>query len=169
MEIYRNICKKKEMYILGVTWCKGSCFKANAEVAKQVMDELAAEGKLSPAELVEVSRPKTAPLHKDFFDLNDKQAAQKYREERAANMIRSIIVTPDDEQEVKPVRAFFNIERGTREYIPTEIIFSDEAKKSRLLEIAKRELISFKVKYETLTELAGVINAIDELLREETA
>lgn len=152
---------------MGISWVKGSCFKAKPEVAKQVMDELAAEGRLSPAELVEVSRPKTAPLHEDFFDLNDKEAAQKYREGRAANMIRSIIVTPDAEEEAKPVRAFFNIERGTHEYLPTEIIFSDEAKKARLLEIAKRELVSFKVKYETLTELAGVMKAIDELMRKD--
>lgn len=164
MEITESIVKK-EMCILGISWCKGSCFKAKPEVAKQVMDELAAKGKLFPAELVRVSKPKTAPLHNDFFDLNDREAAQKYREERAANMIRSIIVTPEEEQEATPIRAYFNIERGTKEYIPTEIIFSDEAKKSRLLEIAKRELLSFKSKYETLTELAGVMNAIDDLMR----
>ena len=154
---------------MGISWVKGSCFKAKAEVAKQVMDELAAEGRLSPSELVEVSRPKNAPLHNDFFDLNDKQAAQKYREYRAGIMIASIVITPDEEHDTKPVRAFFNIERGTHEYVPTEIIFSDEAKKTRLLDIAKRELISFKAKYETLSELAGVMNAIDELLKEESA
>lgn len=153
---------------MAISWVKGSRFKATAEVAKKVMDELAAEGKLSPAELVEVSRPKDAPLHEDFFYLNDKEAAQKYREDRAANMIRSIIVTPDEEENVQPIRAYFNIERGTNEYIPTEIIFSDEKKKNRLLEIAKRELLSFKSKYQTLTALAGVMNAIDEVMREDT-
>lgn len=151
---------------MAISWVKGSCFKAKAEVAKQVMDELAAEGRLSPAELVEVSRPKDAPLHQDFFDLNDKQAAQKYREYRATVMIASIVVTQDKEEEAKPVRAFFNIERGTHEYIPTEIIMSDDAKKERLLDIAKRELISFRSKYISLTELAGVMNAIDELMHE---
>ena len=151
---------------MAISWVKGSCFKAKAEVAKQVMDELAAEGRLSPAELVEVSRPKDAPLHQDFFDLNDKQAAQKYREYRATVMIASIVVTQDKEDETKPVRAFFNIERGTHEYIPTEIIMSDDAKKERLLDIAKRELISFRSKYISLTELAGVMNAIDELMHE---
>ena len=152
---------------MGISWVKGSCFKAKPEVAKQVMDELAAEGRLSPSELVEVSRPKSAPLHSDFFSLNDKQAAQKYREDLAGKMIRSIIITPDEEESTQNVRAFFNIEYGTHEYIPTEIIFSDEEKKNRLLEIAKRELVSFKGKYQTLTELAGVMNAIDNLLKEE--
>lgn len=150
-----------------ISWVKGSCFKAKAEVAKQVMDELAAEGRLSPQELVEVSRPKNAPLHSDFFSMNDRDAAQKWREEIAGKMIRSIVVTPDEKQETNTIRAFFNIERGTHEYIPTEIIFSDEEKKSRLLEIAKRELISFKAKYQTLTELSGVMHAIDELIEGE--
>lgn len=153
---------------MGISWCKGSCFKAKAEVAKQVMDELAREGRLSPAELVEVSRPKDAPLHQDFFDLSDKGAAQKWREYRATVMIGSIVVTPDADEEAKPIRAYFNIERGTHEYVPTEVIFSDEAKRERLLEIAKRELLSFKGKYQTLTELAGVMNAIDEVMREDT-
>lgn len=147
---------------MGISWVRGSCFKAKPEVAKQVMDELVAEGRLSPEELVEVSRPKGAPLHQDFFSLNDKEAAQKYREERARVMIASIIVTPEEEEQ-KPIRAFFNIERGTHEYLPVEIIYSDEQKKARLLEIAKRELLAFKVKYQNLTELAGVIRAIDEL------
>ena len=150
---------------MAISWVKGSCFKAKPEVAKQVMDELAAEGKLSPAELVEVSRPKDAPLHSDFFSLNDKQAAQKYREDLAGKMIRSIIITPDEEESTQNVRAFFNIEYGTHEYIPTEIIFSDEEKKNRLLEIAKKELVAFKGKYQTLNELAGVMNAIDEVLK----
>lgn len=151
---------------MAISWVKGSCFKAKPEVAKQVMDDLAAEGKLSPTELVEVSRPKNAPLHNDFFSLNDKQAAQKYREDLAGKMIRSIIITPDDEESTQPVRAYFNIEYGTHEYIPTEIIFSDEEKKNRLLDIAKKELVSFKYKYKTLSELAGVMNAIDDVLKE---
>lgn len=151
---------------MGISWVKGSCFKAKPEVAKQVMDELAAEGKLSPTELVEVSRPKDAPLHSDFFSLNDKQAAQKYREDLAGKMIRSIIITPDKKESTQSVRAYFNIEYGTHEYIPTEIIFSDEEKKNRLLDIAKKELASFKCKYQTLNELAGVICAIDEVIGE---
>lgn len=151
---------------MAISWVKGSCFKAKAEVAKQVMDELAAQGKLSPTELVEVSRPKDAPLHSDFFSLNDKQAAQKYREDLAGKMIRSIIVTPDEDETTQSVRAYFNISYADHQYIPTEIIFSDEEKKNRLLDIAKRELVSFKAKYQTLTELAGVMNAIDEVLKD---
>ena len=150
---------------MAVSWVKGSRFKTDPNVAKAVMDQLSAEGRLSPAELVEVSRPEDAPLHNEF-EWDDQVAAQKWREQTGRVMIASIVVIPDKEENKQPVRAFFNIECGTHEYIPTEVIFSDEAKKERLLEIAKRELLSFKVKYQTLTQLAGVINAIDEFMKE---
>ena len=151
---------------MAVSWVKGSRFKTDPNVAKAVMDQLSAEGRLSPAELVEVSRPVDAPLHNEF-EWDDKVAAQLWREKTGQIMIASIVIVPDKEEEAQPVRAFFNIERGTHEYIPTEIIYSDEAKRARLLDIAKRELLSFKVKYKTLTELAGVMNAIDEVLMED--
>ena len=150
---------------MAVSWVKGSVFKADPNVAKNVMDQLSAEGRLSPMELVEASRPEDAPLHGEF-EWNDTIAAQKWREQTGRVMIASIVVTQDAEEEKKPVRAFFNIERGTHEYIPTEVIFSDEAKRERLLDIAKRELVSFKSKYQSLTELAGVMNAIDEVMKD---
>lgn len=150
---------------MAVSWVKGSRFKADPNVAKAVMDQLSAEGRLSPAELVEVSRPEDAPLHNEF-EWDDKVAAQLWREQTGRVMIASIVVTDDGKKETQPTRAYFNIERGTHEYIPTEVIFSDDAKMERLLDIAKRELLSFKSKYKSLTELAGVMNAIDEVMKD---
>lgn len=151
---------------MAVSWVKGSRFKTDPNIAKEVMDQLSAEGRLSPAELVEVSRPVDAPLHNEF-EWDDKVAAQLWREKTGQIMIASIVVTQDAEEDKKPVRAYFNIERGTHEYIPTEVIFSDDAKRERLLDIAKREMVSFRTKYDSLTELAGVMKAIDEVIRED--
>lgn len=150
---------------MSVSWTRGSVFKTDPNIAKSVMDQLSAEGRLSPLDLVEASRPEDAPLHGEF-EWNDTIAAQKWREQTGRVMIASIVVTQEAEEEKKSVRAFFNIERGTHEYIPTEVIFSDEAKRERLLDIAKRELVSFKSKYQSLTELAGVMNAIDEVMKD---
>ena len=150
---------------MAVSWAKGSRFKADPNVAKAVMDQLSAEGRLSHAELVEVSRPEDAPLHNEF-EWDDNVAAQLWREKTGQIMIACIVVTHEVEEEKKPVRAYFNIERGTHEYIPTEVIFSEEAKRERLLDIAKRELLSFKSKYQSLTELNGVMNAIDEVMKD---
>lgn len=151
---------------MGVCWVKGSHFKTDANIAKGVMDQLASEGRLTPADLVEASRAEDAPLH-DEFEWNDSIAAEKWREQTGRVMIASIQVTVEKEETKLPVRAYFNIEHKSAEYIPTEVIFSDEAKKERLLDIAKRELQSFRTKYFTLSELAGVMNAIDEVLKED--
>ena len=152
---------------MAISWAKGFQFKAKAEDAKRVMDELAVKGKLTAANLVEISKPEDAPLHNDF-EWNDTIAAQKWREQTGRTMIAMIVVTPDkDEEEKTPVRCYFNIEKTSPIYTPTEVIFSDEAKTERLLEVAKRELKSFLVKYRTLTKLAGICNAIEELLDED--
>lgn len=153
---------------MGVCWVKGSRFKTDASIAKGVMDQLASEGRLTPADLVEVSRAKDAPLHNEF-EWNDSIAAEKWREQTGRVMIASIQVTVEKEETNTPVRAYFNIEHESHEYIPTEIIMSDEAKKERLLDIAKREMNSFRTKYSTLKELAGVIKAIDKVLDGEGA
>ena len=63
---------------MAVTWAKGSVFKADPNIAKDVMDQLSAEGRLSPLDLVEASRPEDAPLHNEF-EWNDTIAAQKWR------------------------------------------------------------------------------------------
>lgn len=150
---------------MAVSWVKGSHFKTDADIAKGVMDQLASEGRLTPAELVDVSRPEGAPLH-DEFEWDDTIAAEKWREQTGRVMIASIQVVAEKDEKNPPVRAYFNIERKSAEYIPTEVIMSDDAKKERLLEIAMRELVSFRSKYIALAELAGVMNAIDELMKE---
>ena len=61
-----------------------------------------------------------------------------------------------------PVRAF-HVTVEKCHYEPIDVILQDETKKSVLLENAKRELIAFKKKYSTLTELSHVFDAIDQL------
>lgn len=145
-----------------ISWVKGSRFKVSAEVAKGVMDKLASEERLSATELVKVSMPEDAPLHGEF-EWDDEIAGQKWRESQASCMIRSIVVTVEDAPQVENIRAYFNLEQGMREYIPVHVIMSDDAKRERLLDLAIRELASFRKKYEQLTELAGVFAEIDKI------
>lgn len=146
-----------------IQWRKGSQFKVSAEVAKKVTDELEAEGRLTPEELVRVSEAPDAPLH-DEFEWDNDIAGQKWREHTARNMIASFVVIRDPVKEAEPVRAYFNIERNTHQYVSTVTIMKDEEKKNKLLDIAKRELRYFRVKYRALSELAGVFQAIDGVL-----
>lgn len=143
-------------------WKAGSRIKLNAQVAGDVCDELEKEGRLTPAELVEVSRDEAAPLH-GAFEWRDEIAAEKYREVQAGHIIRSLEVVITGTSE--PVRAYFpiSIVGGGRTYTSTEVIMRTEDARAKLLERAFAELEAFKHKYKTLGELADVFAAIDEV------
>lgn len=143
-------------------WKAGSRIKINAQVAGDVCDELEKEGRLTPAELVEVSRDEDAPLH-GAFEWRDEIAAEKYREVQAGHIIRSLEVVITGTSE--PVRAYFpiSIVGEGRTYTSTEVIMRTEDARAKLLERALAELEAFKRKYKTLGELADVFAAIDEV------
>lgn len=143
-------------------WKAGSRIKLNAQIAGDVCDELEKEGRLTPAELVEVSRDEAAPLH-GAFEWCDEIAAEKYREVQAGHIIRSLEVVITGTSE--PVRAYFpiSIVGGGRTYTSTEVIMRTEDARAKLLERALAELEAFKRKYKTLGELADVFAAIDEV------
>lgn len=143
-------------------WKAGSRIKLNAQVAGDVCDELEKEGRLTPAELVEVSRDEAAPLH-GAFEWRDEIAAEKYREVQAGHIIRSLEVVITGTSE--PVRAYFpiSIVGEGRTYTSTEVIMRTEDARAKLLERALAELEAFKRKYKTLGELADVFAAIDEV------
>jgi hypothetical protein len=65
---------------------------------------------LTPAAVVEASRPADAPLH-HRFEWDDSIAGERYREVQAAQIIRSVKVTriTDTERGAVPVRAFLAV------------------------------------------------------------
>ena len=144
-------------------WKTGSIHKVPAPVAGAEMDRLAAEGRLTPSELVNENRSEDAPLHSEF-EWDDSVAAKQYREVQAGNVIRHIVrVVVNEKGEENHVRKFFVVDHGTKIYEPVELILHDEDKTAMLLDQAKRELKAFKAKYACLEELASVMNAIDNI------
>ena len=152
-----------------VVWKTGFRASVPAQVAYDTIHGLYQQGKKSAKDLVDASRPETAPLHK-MFEWDDTVAAEKYRENQGREIIRHIIEIPDTEEEKQTmpiVRAFFQIDEATNDYEPTYVIMRDDEKRERLLKIAKAELKSFRIKYSALQELAKVFSAIDELSGEQ--
>lgn len=141
------------------TWKLGAHISADANAAGAVCEKLAEENRLTARDLLDESRPEDAPLHKSF-EWDDDVAAEKYREQQARHIINCLIVTHED---AEPTRAFFNIkvEEPNYEHIDTIMVSAD--KREDLFNIALRELIAFKRKYKSLSQLASVIKAIDEL------
>ena len=145
------------------TWAAGSRIKTDANIAGQVCEGLAAENRLTAKNLLDVSRPEDAPLHKEF-EWDDGKAAEKYREAQAGHIICCLVKTPE-RGDLQPVRAFCTV--TPRYYEATELILKQEDKRDVLLRQAFAEMQSFRKRYEGLSQVAEVIKSMDVLLAKE--
>lgn len=141
-------------------WDKGSRFSVSAQVAGEVCEELEKKGELTAKNLVDVSRPEDAPLHK-CFNWNDEEAAELYREEQGRRLIRCLITVP--ENNVVSTRAYFNIVRNESEYHSINVILENQDKYESMMAMALKELQAFEKKYAVLEKLKPVFDAIDKV------
>ena len=140
-------------------------YKCDAQVAGEICEELqnSPQG-LTPETLLEVSSDKTCPLH-DEFEWRDDVAAQKYRLQQAANLIRCITIVVDNSKaEPQNERAFVVKPGRDSAYVSLKSAISNEVWREHLLKQAKDELRWFQGKYRRLEELAGVNAEIDKFL-----
>lgn len=145
-------------------WKVPGLFGVEADKAGEVLDALYRErGEIKPAALVDVSRPKDAPLH-CLFEWNDEAAAEEYRKQQARSIICNVVTVGEVTDETY-TRAFVHVESS---YQPISIVLDDRDKTAELLACAKREMRSFQRKYHELSELASVIQAMDDVLYVET-
>lgn len=140
----------------------GTRLKVSAQAAGELCAELEAQGRLTPHEVVEASRPEDAPLH-SAFEWDDAIAAERYRETQAGYIIRSVEVVVEGTS--KPTRAFVSlaVTENEREYREISHVLRIKSDRERLLDEARRELAAFKHKYEVLEELTEVFAAIDKV------
>lgn len=137
-------------------WKEGSQHKVSAQIAGEVCAELEERGELNAQNLVDVSRPEDAPLH-DEFEWDDDVAAELYRKTQAGSIIRHLAVNTESKA---PVRAFFNLEIRSNQFESIQAIIREEDKYSKLLKQALNELEAFQRKYQILTELQEIFDAI---------
>ena len=144
-------------------WKTGVRAKVSAQVAGEVCSRLADDGRLTPRDLVEESRPEDAPLHKEF-EWDDAKAAEAYRETQASYIIRSIDVVVEELDE--PVRAFVPVceKDSPGVYSPIEVVMKSDSGRERTLRMAYEELSRFRSKYKTMVEFAKLFEEIDRLL-----
>lgn len=142
-------------------WKKASYIKADANVAGHMCEQLEQTVGLTAKSLLDANRPKEAPLHGEF-EWDDSKAAEQYREQQARHIINCLCVKPERSDQ-EPVRAFFTISQPSYENI--SVILQSAEKHSSLLDLALKELNAFKAKYNTLTQLEPVFEAIDKCTR----
>lgn len=140
-------------------WKMSGLHKVSAQTAGEVCEKLDAEGKLTPAELVEASRAEDAPLHPEF-EWDDNIAAEEWRKQQARMIINALVTctTPSAE----PVRAYFKIEAAPK-YESVQTIISTPDKYTLLLKKACGELAALQRKYKQIKELEPVFKTFEQL------
>ena len=146
-----------------VKWADGSRHKVDAEKAYRVTSDLEERGMLTAQNLVDESRPEDAVLH-DEFEWDDDVAANQYRLTQARNIIRSIQIVRAETGEEEKVFVNVHIERPEYTTVTKALMKPDE--RELLLKAARRDMESFRAKYEKLVELDSVIHAITDTLAE---
>lgn len=142
--------------------------KVPAQVVGELCEQLqnSAAG-LSPRTLLDASRQPSDPLHGEF-EWDDTKAAENYRLHQAAGIIRNIvIVTAEENGDVKQDRGFVSIPGGTSNYVTLDSAFHNDEWKAHLLEQARLDMITFLGKYRRLQELAGVNAAMQAALEKQ--
>ncbi len=160
---------------------RGFYLKTDPQIVGEVCHELEKQDRLTTGNLVEASRPKTAPLHNEF-EWNNKIAAEKYREVQAGYIIRSVAIKvtelssdttnvnlslTSEDSEVE-TRFFHAIDLDGEGFDSLETISAEADKTQKLLALCRKDLRSFKEKYEVLRSvLPDLFCSIDKTLKSE--
>jgi len=127
---------------------------------------------LKPDDVLNDAVSPKSPLH-DFFEWDDSLAAQKYRVNQAAYLLRSIHVTVKVDREETNIRAFHRVVvrhhtsdnggKGAKGYVTLTRVMSDKELRAQIIEEALRQLQSWRDKYKQYSEFSLVFSAIDEM------
>ena len=171
---------KKYSYKKGVGF-----WKVSAQTVGNAIEMIKEEkGYATKEDLLEYSRPLESDTHA-LFEWDDSIAAEKYRLAQAGLVMRQLEVEIIREsanaqgvnlsiKKTEPTirtRAFVNIEENYGQFgTPGRFVgiseaLSNDTYRDRVLENARKELLSFKTKYQTLVELENVFAVIDEFVR----
>jgi len=119
-------------------------------------------GFLRAPDVVAAARPDSSPLH-SYFTWDDSEAAQKYRLNEAARLIRVVVAVIPGLKTSDPVRVFLSLKNDRNPlggYRTSISILSDPEMRAVLVEEALSDMALFRRRYERLSELAAVFAAM---------
>lgn len=145
---------------------------ARAERYGPYLDHLSQKhGKLTARVVVKASALRSAPTH-DYFNWNDKSAANEYRLDQARKLMQSIVIVNMVNGREMETRQFYNVsvrEIDDRNSVPLESgpyiasgrVLSDTELRRRWLEKARIEAINWRDRYREFCEVAKICQAIE--------
>lgn len=144
-----------------IVW-KGWKFNADAEKCYRELESLGKS--YTPQEIVEFARDPNTELHK-CFEWDDSKAAENWRKQQARYVCCSISVVTDDKEKEPVAYRLIQHDECSRSYQNIVVTVRNRDQYSELLQMAKRELNSFKERYRSIVELESVIDEIERFLR----
>jgi hypothetical protein len=139
--------------------------EVSAQVVGETIDRMMeTRGEITPAEVVEESRPANAPLH-PLFEWDDSVAAEKYREDQARAVIRSyVIIVRDDQgnehQELRNVSIAQPFDHDGPAYVQARRAMEDPGLRARVIALQKSQLDGWVARNAHIEELAAYVDAI---------
>lgn len=145
-----------------------------AEELERISQEL---GYLTPEIVVERAADPENPLH-DYFEWDDKEAAERYRKVQARQLMRSIIlnikqVTPEEHDQAGP-RAFQSVRtligegeqtKIRRVYMHTDVVLKRPELAEQVADNMFRELVSFYNRYQNWLGTSKQFGEVNEALQ----
>ena len=149
---------------------KGRKFGVSADIVGKEVEKIERKyGEVTAKNFVEAARPEDSVLHK-LLEWDDTKAAESWRIQQAGVIICCLSIVREDTGDPTVVRADMNVAddadnptRRTGSFVNFQDAFSNKEKRALILRVAVRELREIRQKYDTLTELAAVFEAIDHL------
>ena len=123
----------------------------SAETAINELSKIESTIGLTPANVVDVSRPENAPLHRVFL-WDDSAAAEKYRQHQAQGLIRAVVrIEPVEQIEYRPFVRI--VEPEGSKYINVTVLTVDQY--DQVLGDYKRKLESAQKSLAELIQIAA--------------
>lgn len=139
--------------------------KADAQEVGELFERLEAspEG-LTPTSVLNASRDEQSLLHNEF-EWDDTVAAEQYRKSQARAIIQNLTVvtntTDVEEREQHADRAYVITPGYKGAYVSLDNALNREEWRAHLLKTALRDMDVFTAKYQRLSELAAVVQAME--------
>lgn len=164
---------------IAYAWKSGANIPVKPEIVAAELRRLSQNTQtLRPEQVLEAARDEKSPLHA-AFQWDDGVAAEKYREQQAQYILRSLVVVyrkPDGEL-TAPTRAFVNIVQreddpanddavsdavAPRVYLPVRRVTDDPELRRRWVRQAYLEAAAWRKRYRDIQEFAAIFEAIDQ-------
>lgn len=144
-----------------IVW-KGWKFNADAEKCYRELETLG--DSYTPQQIVDFAKNPETELHK-CFEWDDTKAAENWRKQQARYVCCSISIVTDETEQKPTAYRLIQHDTDKQSYQNVVVTVRNRDQYLDLLEMAKKELNSFKERYRRIVELESVIDEIERFLR----